>query len=254
MRSALVTLALSASFATAVHGIAADTAPAQPIVATMPAQGTARQPASDGRDSVVDYTAAMTRLPGSPVKISPEQTVGDSISLAATSWGGAEQAFPTAALTPVSAPAPKADVPVTEPEPAQSGGDSIGAYVAPTAKGAVQPAPNSEVARAVSILPSRPEATEMHFSATPAAEVALRFAREYRVSVVFSGDGSTVITGWTPRTDSIEEMLRAVFTEPEWSVKTQAGTYLVTARPTLTFRHLTAADLNPPLDTKDVAK
>jgi len=99
----------------------------------------------------------------------------------------------------------------------------------------------------VALLPARIETETMRFDNVAAAEVVLRFSREYRASIVFSGDGSIPVTGWTTKGKSVETMLRAIFHENMWTVTTTATSVLVTQRPSLTFRKITETELNPPL-------
>lgn len=104
-------------------------------------------------------------------------------------------------------------------------------------------------AAGIALLPSRPESESMRFDNVAAAEVVLRFAREYRASIVFSGDGSLPITGWVEKGKSVDTMLRAIFPENTWIITSNATSVLVTQRPKLTFRKITENELNPPLSS-----
>lgn len=92
------------------------------------------------------------------------------------------------------------------------------------------------VAPGLSLLPERPAADYMTFSDTPAAEVTLRFAREYRTSVILIGDGSTKIRGQVSKQKTQIEMLKGLFPSPEWSVVSHAGSFIIAPKPTLNFR------------------
>jgi hypothetical protein len=78
--------------------------------------------------------------------------------------------------------------------------------------------PLPDVAAGKAILPDRPTSAFMKFAHSTAAEAALRFADEYRVSVVFSGDGTTPVNGEFSRCDDLVAMAQKVFPSPDWTV------------------------------------
>jgi len=91
-------------------------------------------------------------------------------------------------------------------------------------------------ASGLSLLAERPAADYMTFSDTPAAEVALRFAKEYRTSVILIGDGSTKIRGQVSKQKTQIEMLKGLFPSPEWAVVSHAGSFIITPKPSLRLR------------------
>ncbi len=125
-------------------------------------------------------------------------------------------------------------------------GDSLTALPA-SADEQPKTAAKSDAAVGTALLPARPESEAMHFEKVKASEVILRFGKEYRVSIILSGDGSTEISGSTPRTDSVEAMLKTLFPEPTWQVSAKSQSVLITQRPTLSFRKISMEYLNPPL-------
>ena len=102
-----------------------------------------------------------------------------------------------------------------------------------------------EAASQLAPLLERPASEYLTFVGTPAAEAALRFSNEYRISVVFMGDGRLPVSGSAKRGEPILEMLRGVFQSPEWTVTHHAGSYLVAGKPSVSFRSIALTSIAP---------
>ena len=160
----------------------------------------------------------------------------------------ATELTPPPLATPGGAP-PLLESGLTVEAPSVKPKDSLDLIISPPAQTA-EPAVVTKLAdqaAGFALLPSRPEPDSMRFNNVAAAEVVLRFAREFRSSIVFSGDGSLPITGWTVKGKSVDTMLRTIFPENAWIVTSTPTSVLVTQRPVLTFRKITESELNPPL-------
>ena len=216
MRHALPLIFIGSSIALASGYVAK--AGEQPIVAKMGAPAPKDSVAtSNATDALADY--------GNALKSGGAPSNSFLSALGATPKAGA---LPTKASTPPS-PQPSS---ITVPP-----------------GGSPQAAP--ERANGTALLPSRPESPGIDFSSTTAAELVLRFAREYHASVVLLGDGSTKMTGSIHRSDSTLDMIQQAFPQPDWAVDVQGTTYLVTQRSSLSFRRISMTDINPNLDAKN---
>ena len=231
MRHALPLIFIGSSIALASGYVAK--AGEQPIVAKMGAPAPKDSVAtSNATDALADYGNAL-KSGGAP-STAPETSAASAQPGSVNSFLSALGATPKAGALPTKASTPPSPQPssITVP-PGES------PQVAP------------ERANGTALLPSRPESPGIDFGSTTAAELVLRFAREYHASVVLLGDGSTKMTGSIHRSDSTLDMIQQAFPQPDWAVDVQGTTYLVTQRSSLSFRRISMTDINPNLDAEN---